>query len=75
MTATHDTPTSEWQHSHALESGDIIRDEHGEYTVTVNEDGSVRFDGETFSEREITVALRDSVIERSDGLSHELASY
>lgn len=75
--ADHTKPESDWKHSHALETGDVLVDvDRGDRDeVSVHDDGSVTFDGETFSESEVTAALRDGVLERDDGLSHELASY
>lgn len=72
----YDLPTSEWEHSHALESGDEVTDTtcNEVHTASVHTDGGVTIDGETFSEREITAALADGVL-KVDGLSHELATY
>jgi hypothetical protein len=73
----HTKPESEWEYSHALETGDVLVDgDRGERaTITVHDDGAVAFDGETFTEREVTAALRDGTLERDDGLSAELAGY
>jgi len=68
-------PTREWKHSHALKTGDIVVDDFGSHVIEVHEDGSVTWDGETFEEREVTAALRDGVIARNDGLTHELATF
>jgi len=72
----HELPTSEWEHSHAVESGDEVTDTTCDevHTATVHDDGSVTIDGERFSEQEITAALADGVLE-VNGLSHELATY
>lgn len=72
---TESQPTSEWEHSHALESGDVIVDDFGSHTIKVHDDGSVTWAGETFDEREVTAALRDGIISRNDGKNRELASY
>lgn len=73
----HTKPESEWEHSHALETGDVLVDvdRSERATITVHDDGAVTFDGEMFAEREVTAALRDGTFERDDGLSAELASY
>ena len=90
MTATHDTPTSEWTHSHALEAGDELTDTNTDTPITVEEvhdDGSIscrvwlderhgqEYHTETWSEDEARGALADGVFERTDGLSHELATF
>ena len=79
-------PTSAWEHSHALNTGDVLVDtQYGDgpfEVLEVNDDGSVTLrntedeDTETFDEGEITGALADGHFEReSDGLSHELATF
>lgn len=87
----HELPTSEWEHSHAVEEGDVYNvDEFGVdmEVVEVHNDGSVtanlcpegvdedeRIEQE-YSEEEVTTALADGLWEReSDGLSHELATF
>lgn len=72
----HELPSSEWTHSHAIESGDEVTDtiRNETHTATVHDDGSVTIDGEAFDEREITAALADGVLE-VNGRSHELATY
>lgn len=86
MTETHERPTSDWEHSHAIEGGDVLIDtQYGDgpfEVVEVHDDGSVTLldrehgDTETFSEEEITGALADGNFERErDGLSHELATF
>lgn len=82
----YNKPNSEWEHSHAIEAGDVLVDTQygdGPFTVeTVHDDGSVTLrnheygDTEEFSEGEINGALADGIFERkSDGLSHELATF
>lgn len=80
--ANHTLPTSEWKHSHAIETGDeLIATDGGIHgrVKCVRDDGSVCVewaDGEQYhSEEGMRVALRDGVIKRSDGRSHELATY
>lgn len=83
---TYERPTSEWEHSHALEPGMELTDQ---YAISidveaVNEDGSVDVfvreeNGneyhEQWTEEEARVALTDGVVETVDGLSHELATF
>ncbi len=81
----HELPTSEWEHSHALEEGDELLDHTGkEWRVTeVTGTGDVevrRLDDthgevENWSEEGTTEALATGSIERKDGLSHELATF
>jgi hypothetical protein len=84
--ADHDRPMSDWEHSHALDEGDILLDtqyDDGPFTVErIDDDGSVTLydhehdDTETYPEDEITGALADANLERQrDGLSHELATF
>lgn len=75
-------PTSEWEHSHALESGDRLHDVENDVNGLVDKvkaNGSVlvawQTGAEVHTEEEIRVALRDGTIERDDGLSSELAAY
>lgn len=85
-----DVPTSEWDHSHALEAGDELIDADSDvmddtdiFVVReVHDDGSVtvysNFDdeNEVWTEDETRRVLADSVLKRvSDGLSHELATF
>jgi hypothetical protein len=85
-TETHELPTSDWEHSHAVEAGDELLDtqyDDGPFEVVeIHDDGSVTLrdteydDTETFDEAEITGALADGNFERArDGLSHELATF
>lgn len=86
----HEVPTSEWEHSHAIEAGDELTDTNTGAEITVDEvhdDGSVtvrtwrdqrhgqEYHEETFDEEEVRVALADGIFETEDGLSNELASY
>ena len=80
----HELPTSEWEHSHALESGDRVVTEGGEeWDITnVRDDGSVwavavHFDdAESWSEKAVTNSLSTGDMHRKrDGLSHELATF
>ena len=82
--ADHNQPTSEWEHSHALESGDRIVTNDGErWDITdVRPDGSVWAvcvdydDAESWTEDEVRTALANDELEReSDNLSHELATF
>lgn len=86
MTTDHTRPTSEWEYSHAINTGDILIDtQYGDgpfEVVEIHDDGSVTLrdqehnDTETFDEAEITGSLADGNLEReSDGLSHELATF
>ena len=86
----HELPTSEWEHSHAVNEGDKYHvDYFGVAMVikTVHDNGDVTADlvpdGEEntkitqeYTESEVTEALSDGLWERkSDGLSHELATF
>ena len=90
MTETHEPPTSEWTHSHAIDAGDELTDTNEDTPITVdgvNDDGSIdatvwiderhgeESHSESWSEREVTGALADGIFERTDGLSHELATF
>jgi len=79
-------PISEWEHSHALQEGDLLVDTQygdGPFTVeTVHDNGDVTLynhewdDTDHHPEAEITGALADGNLERNaDGKSHELASF
>ena len=87
-TATHELPTSEWTHSHALETGDELETKYGERweVTTVQDDGAVRVrrvdddragtnDRDTWSEEAVRTSLAHGEMERTDGLSHELATF
>lgn len=87
----HELPTSEWEHGHAIEAGDELIDTVEEVALTVTEvhdDGSVTWkawEGDehgvgdyitrTMDENAVRIALADGILERTDGLSHELSSY
>lgn len=90
MPAKHERPTSDWEHSHALEAGDELTDTNTDTPITVDEvrdDGSIKcrvwidqrhgqeYHTEIWSEREANGALADGLFERKDGLSHELATF
>ena len=90
MTAKHELPTSEWEHSHAVEAGDEYHVDYFGVTMkvkSVQDDGDVIThlvpDGEQetqitqeYTESEVTEALANGLWERkSDGLSHELATF
>lgn len=90
MTRTYQKPTSEWEHSHALEQGDELVDTNEDTPITVksvNGDGSVEvriwiderhgqeYTTETYPEGDVTTALADGIFETVDGLSHELATF
>lgn len=83
-------PTSDWEHSHAVNEGDVFDVDYfgvAMEVVDVHDDGSVianlcpdDVDGDgkieqEYSEEEITNALADGLWERTDGKSHELATY
>ena len=87
---THELPTSEWDHSHALEEGDELIDTTTGAEITVFEihdnggiTGQVWIDqrgGQEYTKREwsqeaIALALAYGIFERLDGLSHELATF
>jgi hypothetical protein len=86
----HELPTSEWEHSHAIEAGDVlVHDETGEeWKITsVEDDGNVNVrrvddgrdgsnDRDTWSENSLRTALaHDEMHRKDDGLSHELATF
>lgn len=86
----HELPTSDWEHSHALTAGDVVDVEEFGVAMEiaeVHDDGSVSTnlcpDGvdsekkiaQEYSEEEITNALADGLWVRTDGKSHELATY
>ena len=88
-TASEDKPTSNWDHSHALNDGDELTDVENETPITVDEvrdDGSIscrvwmdqrhgqEYMRKEWTEEEVRVALRDGLFERDDGKSHELAT-
>jgi hypothetical protein len=91
MTAQHDLPTADWEHSHALEAGDELVDNHEGTPITVqavNDDGSVdvrcwlderhgqEYVDETWAEEGATAGLtRNDIKTAEGGLSHQLASY
>jgi len=82
MPATYaNKPTSEWDHSHALQEGDELVDDDGDVgtVVSVHDDGSVTVawgGGEMkHGEGSITRSLADGVVKTEDGQSHELATY
>jgi hypothetical protein len=90
MPANHERPTSDWEHSHALEAGDELTDTNTNTAITVDEvrdGGSIKcrvwlderhgqeYDTEVWTEQEANGALADGVFERDDGLSHELATF
>ena len=88
MTDTHELPTAEWTHSHALEAGDKLETEHGEVweVTTVQDDGAVRVlrvddgrngpnDRDTWGEEAARTSLAHGEMQRTDGLSHELATF
>jgi len=86
----HELPTSEWEHSHAIEAGDELIDTNENTPITVDavsEDGSIEcrvwiderhgeeYTKETWTETEANGALADGIFETTDGLSHELATF
>jgi len=85
MTQTHELPTSEWEHSHALKEGmELIDQDNGDRLVV----GNVYNDGEVlvcdltnggpeyWTEEEITNGLAaEHYATKEDGLSHELATF
>ena len=86
----HELPTSEWEHSHAVEEGDtLVHEEYGEEweITTVEDSGNVRVrrvddgregpnDRDTWSEEAVRQSLATGDMHRkSDGLSHELATF
>jgi len=90
MSANHERPTSDWKHSHALEAGDELVDTGENTPITVDEvrdDGSIEcrvwrderhgqeYIREVWTEEETRGALADGIFERTDGLSHELATF
>lgn len=90
MSTNHERPTSDWKHSHALEAGDELIDTGENTAITVNdvrEDGSIScrvwlderhgqdYICEVWTEEETRRALADGIFERTDGLSHELATF
>ena len=91
MAAKHDLPTSDWEHSHALEAGDELVDNHEGTEITVlavNDDGSVdvrcwiderdgqEYVDEHWTEEGATNGLMHNDIKTADdGLSQELATF
>lgn len=84
QTETDETePTSEWEHSHALNAGDEIEALDEQYTITaVNDDGSIDVESNdteyaaTWVEEQVTASLsRGTIVRVSDGKSHELATF
>jgi hypothetical protein len=90
MMSDHTRPTSDWEHSHALTAGDEITDTGEDVPITVDEvhdDGSITVRvwidqrhgqehyKQTWAEEQVRVGLADGILEREDGLSHELASH
>jgi len=87
--APENAPASNWNHSHAVQEGDELRDEFGCLwnVTTVQDDGGIRVrridedrdsanERDTWAEESVCAALRDGVIERErDGKTHELATY
>lgn len=88
-TAPEDAPTSDWDHSHAVQEGDKYETEHGEVwqVTTVQDDGAIRVrrvddarrdanERDTWSEEAVTESLANGDMARvSDGKSHELAAF
>jgi len=90
MTKAHNPPTSDWTHSHALEAGDELVDNHEGTPITVmavNDDGSVdvrcwlderhgqEYVDENWTEQGAVSGLMHNEIKTTDGKSHELATY
>jgi hypothetical protein len=86
MTEAYQRPTSDWEHSHAVEADDVLVDTQGErFRVdSVNDDGSVDvtlLDDEhdvtdSWTEEATRTALTNGDIHRErDGLTHELATF
>lgn len=86
----HNKPTSEWEHSHALEADDELVDTNEDTPLTVEEvhdDGSItvkvwidqrhgqEWTTETYDEEQTRVGLRDGILETTDGLSDELTNF
>jgi len=84
--ATTEAPTSDWDHSHAAQEGDIYNHDCGDRfrVTTVSDDGSVGVElvseehdvTDSWSEEATRTALMDGLMYRErDGKSHELATY
>ena len=88
--ATHELPTSDWTHSHALEAGMELIDNHEGTPITVqavNDDGSVEvrcwiderhgeeYVDETWTEEGANNGLVHNDIKTTDGKSHALATF
>ena len=88
-TAPEDEPTSNWDHSHAVQEGDELETEHGEVwqVTTVQDDGAIRVrridDGrrdanerDAWGEDAVRTSLAHDEMKRvRDGKSHELATF
>lgn len=87
--APEHAPTSDWNHSHAVQESDEFRTEHGEVwkVTTVQDDGAVqvrRLDSgrrdanerDTWAEEAVRTSLAHEEMRREcDGKSHELATF
>lgn len=87
---TETQPTSEWEHSHALNVGDKLTDTNTGTNITVkrvrddggvvvklwyDEHGGEDYTTDEWTEEQTRIGLRDGLLERDDGKSHELATF